>query len=49
MIIQLAICLSVVVSIIGIVSNVLDMFIYVKDKKEEDKKIDEENELLLLY
>ncbi|AST09244.1 IMV protein [Murmansk poxvirus] len=49
MVIHLAIFLSMVVSVIGIVSNALEMFMYVNEKKEEDSRIEEENELLLLY
>ncbi len=49
MVIGLVIFVSVAATIVGVLSNVLDMIMYVKENNEEDAKIKEEQELLLLY
>ncbi|AKG51207.1 Cytochrome C oxidase [Monkeypox virus] len=49
MVIGLVIFVSVAATIVGVLSNVLDMIMYVEENNEEDAKIKEEQELLLLY
>ncbi|UXL61804.1 Cytochrome C oxidase [Monkeypox virus] len=49
MVIGLVIFVSVAATIVGVLSNVLDMIMYVEKNNEEDAKIKEEQELLLLY
>ncbi|AKG51021.1 Cytochrome C oxidase [Monkeypox virus] len=49
MVIGLVIFVSVAATIVGVLSNVLDMLMYVEENNEEDAKIKEEQELLLLY
>ncbi|WFD73670.1 Cytochrome C oxidase [Monkeypox virus] len=49
MVIGLVIFVSVAATIVGVLSNVLDMIMYVEENTEEDAKIKEEQELLLLY
>lgn len=49
MVISLVIFVSVAAAIIGVLSNVLDMLMYVEENNEEDARIKEEQELLLLY
>ncbi|AEY72624.1 hypothetical protein VAC_DPP12_063.5 [Vaccinia virus] len=49
MVIGLVIFVSVAAAIVGVLSNVLDMFMYVEENNEEDARIKEEQELLLLY
>ncbi|YP_010466079.1 Cytochrome C oxidase [Monkeypox virus] len=48
MVIGLVIFVSVAATIVGVLSNVLDMLMYVEENNEEDAKIKEEQELLLL-
>ncbi|QED21296.1 IMV protein [Borealpox virus] len=49
MVIGLVIFVSVAAAIVGVLSNVLEMLIYVEENNEEDARIKEEQELLLLY
>ncbi|AYN64620.1 putative ERPV_040 protein [Orthopoxvirus Abatino] len=49
MVLGLVIFVSVAAAIVGVLSNVLDMLMYVEENNEEDAKIKEEQELLLLY
>ncbi|AGJ91483.1 IMV protein [Vaccinia virus] len=49
MVIGLVIFVSVAAAIVGVLSNVLDMFMYVEENNEEDARIKEEQKLLLLY
>ncbi|AGJ92300.1 IMV protein [Vaccinia virus] len=49
MVIGLVIFVSVAAAIVGVLSNVLDMLMYVEENNEEDARIKEEQELLLLY
>ncbi len=49
MVIGLVIFVSVAATIVGVLSNVLDMLMYVEENNEDDAKIKEEQELLLLY
>ncbi|AOP31530.1 imv protein [Skunkpox virus] len=49
MVIGLVIFVSVAAAIVGVLSNVLDMIMYVEETNEEDARLAEEQELLLLY
>ncbi|AFH54599.1 hypothetical protein ERPV_040 [Ectromelia virus ERPV] len=49
MVLGLVIFVSVAAAIVGVLSNVLDMLMYVEENNEEDARIKEEQELLLLY
>ncbi|AAW23455.1 TPA_asm: IMV protein [Vaccinia virus] len=49
MVIGLVIFVSVAAAIVGVLSNVLDMLMYVEENNEEDARIKEEQKLLLLY
>ncbi|AKJ93682.1 imv protein [Raccoonpox virus] len=49
MVIGLVLFISVTAAIVGVLSNMLDMMMYVEENNEEDARLAEEQELLLLY